>query len=307
MQQTLKYIEQNTKSLEAKEKLRQLGQMSDRDIKKLVQKAADYLKTKKKQGLKFKALLKNLPNYTLFLQNVICHYNLIIKQYAPAISRHFTEMTKVIKEGNSYEFPSQDIHRTIINKLIMNDQSLFKHFFTHIKQEYSKHEKAIKKKMNNAAHADCELSKQAQNLIKFVETFDQFTKEVEQDINKGVQLLNIDYYMRDLRKHAIQEYDEVHQIEIKLMAQETNQEKADKPEMNALLNQRYGFIPSQNGQNQTNAQGWDQNEQNLINGGINDLLNSQAMQDEMFDLSLLDAKEKKKLKKKQRKRDKKIK
>ena len=92
------------------------------------------------------------------------------------------------------------------------------------------------------------------------------------------------------------------------MAQETNQEKVEKPELNALLNQRYGFIPSQNSQNQTNAQGWDQNEQNLLNGGgINDLLNSQTMQDEMFDLSLLDAKEKKKLKKKQRKRDKKIK
>jgi hypothetical protein len=107
--------------------------MSDRDIKKLVQKAGEYLKNKKKQSLKFKPLVKNLHNYTNFLENVICHYNLIIKQYAPAISRHFTEMTKVIKEGNSYEFPSQDIHRTIINKLIINDNQLFKHFFTHIK------------------------------------------------------------------------------------------------------------------------------------------------------------------------------
>lgn len=106
VQQTLKHIEQNTKSQEAKDKLRQLGQMSDRDIKKLVQKAGEYLKNKKKQNLKLKPLLKNVGNYTLFLQNVICHYNLIIKQYAPAISRHFTEMTKVIKEGNSYEFPS---------------------------------------------------------------------------------------------------------------------------------------------------------------------------------------------------------
>lgn len=33
---TLKYIEQNTKSEEAKEKLRQLRQMSDKDIKMLV-------------------------------------------------------------------------------------------------------------------------------------------------------------------------------------------------------------------------------------------------------------------------------
>lgn len=256
MQQTLKYIEQNTKSLEAKEKLRQLGQMSDKEIKKLVQKAADYLKNKKKQNLKFKPLLKNLPNYTTFLQNVICHYNLIIKQYAPAISKHFTEMTKVIKEGNSYEFPSQDIHRTIINKLIMNDQSLFKHFFMHIKQEYHKHEKAIKKKMTNAASTanENELSKQAQNLIKFVETFDQFQKDVEQDINKGVQMLNIDYYMRDLRKHAIQEYDEVHQIEVKLVAQE---EKLEKPEQNEFLNQRYGFTPSVAANSLGNSPGWD--------------------------------------------------
>jgi len=33
---TLKYIEENTKSEEAKEKLRQLREMSDRDIKMLV-------------------------------------------------------------------------------------------------------------------------------------------------------------------------------------------------------------------------------------------------------------------------------
>ena len=50
-------------------------------------------------------------------------------------------MTKVIN-GNSYEFPSVDMHRTIINKLIMNDAELFRDFFQHIKQEYMKHEKA---------------------------------------------------------------------------------------------------------------------------------------------------------------------
>ena len=51
-------------------------------------------------------------------------------------------MTKVIN-GNSYEFPSVDMHRTIINKLIMNDSELFKDFFHHIKKEYSENEKAI--------------------------------------------------------------------------------------------------------------------------------------------------------------------
>ena len=56
-------------------------------------------------------------------------------------------MTQVIKEGNKYEFPSQDINRTILNKLIINDSGLFKHLFYHIKTEYNKHEKAIKKKI----------------------------------------------------------------------------------------------------------------------------------------------------------------
>lgn len=57
------------------------------------------------------------------------------------------------------------------------------------------------------------ISKSTQNLIKFVEVFEQFVKDVETDISKGVQQLNIDYYMRDLRKHALEEYDEIHQIE----------------------------------------------------------------------------------------------
>ena len=61
--------------------------------------ADQYLKNKR-NSKKFKPLLKNLPNYTHFLQSVIYHYNLIISKYAPAISRHFTEMTQVIKEGN---------------------------------------------------------------------------------------------------------------------------------------------------------------------------------------------------------------
>jgi hypothetical protein len=67
VQQKLKQIEEKTQSAEAKEKLRQLGQMSDRDISKLVQKAAEYLRNKKRQNFKFKPLMKNLPNYTTFL------------------------------------------------------------------------------------------------------------------------------------------------------------------------------------------------------------------------------------------------
>lgn len=37
------------------------------------------------------------------------------------ISKFFTEMTSVISEGNSYEFPSVDLHKDIIKKLILTE------------------------------------------------------------------------------------------------------------------------------------------------------------------------------------------
>ena len=58
-----------------------------------------------------------------------------------------------------------------------------------------------------------------QNLIKFEEVYEQFVREVETDINNGVSQLNIDYYMRDLRKHAMEEYSEVYQIEQAIIAE----------------------------------------------------------------------------------------
>ena len=84
-------------------------------------------------------MLPNLQNYSKFLNDIICHYNLIIKTYAAAISGHFTRMTKVIN-GNTYEFPSQDMHRTIINKLILHDRrgDNFVDFFNFIKREHAK-------------------------------------------------------------------------------------------------------------------------------------------------------------------------
>ena len=57
---------------------------------------------------------------------------------------------------------------------------------------------------------DDQLSKTVKNLIKFEEVYEQFVREVETDINKGATQLNIDFYMRDLRKHALEEYDEVY-------------------------------------------------------------------------------------------------
>jgi hypothetical protein len=57
----------------------------------------------------------------LFLEEVKQKYLFIIKECAAMISKHFTSLTSVINEGNSYEFPSTDLHKAIINKLILNE------------------------------------------------------------------------------------------------------------------------------------------------------------------------------------------
>lgn len=48
---------------------------------------------------------------------------------APNISKYFTDLTSVINEGNSYEFPSKDLHKAIIHKLILNDRNFFRQCF----------------------------------------------------------------------------------------------------------------------------------------------------------------------------------
>ena len=126
--------------------------------------------------------------------------------------------------------------------------------------------------INEEGAASSQLSKTMQNYIKFIEVFECFTKDVEQDINKGVSLLNIDFYMRDLRKHALKEYNEVMDIEQTFLAMneagtllkqidENANQKIDKnsaqkifttndltqsqlKQYNDLLNERYGFMIS---------------------------------------------------------------
>lgn len=71
---------------------------------------------------RFKPLLKHIESYMQFLQDVQTKYDFIKKICASNISRHFTDITAVINEGNSYEFPSPELHKAIINKLILNDQ-----------------------------------------------------------------------------------------------------------------------------------------------------------------------------------------
>ena len=77
---------------------------------------------------------------------------------------------------------------------------------------------------------------------------------METDINNGASQLNIDYYMRDLRKHAMEEYSEVYQIEQAIIAESSaiyeqahNMDQDERTEQfvadyNEKLNQRYGFM-----------------------------------------------------------------
>lgn len=72
-------------------------------------------------------------------------YYLIVQQCAPKISKHFTKITQVINEGNSYEFPSVDIHKAVILRLIFNDQEFCK-LIQHISNGYRSNEALLKKK-----------------------------------------------------------------------------------------------------------------------------------------------------------------
>jgi hypothetical protein len=78
--------------------------------------------------------MKNIEAYMKFLKEVHDQYVFIMNTCAPNISKYFTDLTSVINEGNSYEFPSPELHRAIINMLILNDQKHLKSFFFYIKK-----------------------------------------------------------------------------------------------------------------------------------------------------------------------------
>ena len=76
---------------------------------------------------------------------------------------------------------------------------------------------AVTKRMLNAeAHMDLGEAMQAEGWIQaecmkhpdYRESYDAFVKEVEEDIRKNH--INIDHYMRDLRKHALIEYNDLY-------------------------------------------------------------------------------------------------
>lgn len=73
-----------------------------------------------------KPLVENIEAYAQFLSDVHQKYILIMENCAPNISKYFTDLTSVINEGNSYEFPSRELHKAIIHKLILNDKNFFR-------------------------------------------------------------------------------------------------------------------------------------------------------------------------------------
>jgi hypothetical protein len=52
-------------------------------------------------------------------------------------------MTQVINEGNSYEFPSTDIHKAVILRLILNDTT-FSHLIAHLVKEFKFNEAVLR-------------------------------------------------------------------------------------------------------------------------------------------------------------------
>ena len=91
-----------------------------------------------------KPLLDCIDSYRQFLEDLRSQYLLIMKSCAPKISQHFTKLTSVIVENTQYEFPSTEIHKAVISKLILNDQRHFKRLVFHIQKEFGENEALIR-------------------------------------------------------------------------------------------------------------------------------------------------------------------
>ena len=170
-------------------------------------------------------MLKNIEAYMQFLQEIQLKYNFIMKTCAPVISKHFTNLTSVINEGNSYEFPSADLHKAIINKLILNDQQLFRNFFAHIKKQFKENEKVIR-----------------ENHQEFAKTMDYFCNQIQKDIEKN--LINIDQYMKDWKKHALTEYQDLYHKEAQQMCNSDSKSKKKKKKNKKTTQTIQGQIPN---------------------------------------------------------------
>jgi flagellar motility protein MotE (MotC chaperone) len=91
------------------------------------------------------------------------------------------------------EVPEFDLHKAIINKLIMNDSQHFKEFFAHIRSQYKKNHVVIKEKYP-----------------EFTKIIESFLNQIDQE---SAKIINIDQYMRDLKRHALAEYKTLYERE----------------------------------------------------------------------------------------------
>lgn len=138
--------------------------------------------------------MPSIDNYTQFLDELRTQYIVIMTNCAPKISKHFTKLTAVIVENTQYEFPSTEIHKAVISKLILNDERYFKQLVHHMQNEFRVHEDIIRDE-----HPD------------FMAALDLFIREVDDDMRANQT--KIDIYMRDLRKHALDEYEDLYRGE----------------------------------------------------------------------------------------------
>ena len=81
-----------------------------------------------------------------------------MKECAPKISKHFTNLTSVIVENTQYEFPSVEIHKAVFARIILNDHKQrsrdsfkfnFNSLITHIRNEIAENENLYATKYND--------------------------------------------------------------------------------------------------------------------------------------------------------------
>lgn len=135
------------------------------DINAKQQQAEQVAQAARPLVLRPKPLLECIDKYTQFLRDLREQYLMIMQNCAPKISKHFTKLTAVIVENTQYEFPSIEIHKAIISKLIINDTKYFKNLVLHMQKEFQQQEQLIR-----------------ENYPEFVNALELFLSEVDQDM-----------------------------------------------------------------------------------------------------------------------------
>ena len=173
---------------------------------------------------------------------MINEYITIIKQIANSISGYFTNITSSIN-GTKYEFPSDDIHKAIIDKLMFSESSLFNQLMVHLTKEY---EEVKKKRLEEQMKLQ---NKSSQTLLftsgnpveKFIQVYEQFNSEVRNDLNK--KKVEIDKYINELQSKAVIEYNELCDAEKEMIEASKNNNSDNDSDFSSsmALNEFYGF------------------------------------------------------------------